>query len=104
MPDVDLSSLSIDELKLLSVDIDKEIQKRQQQNKKNVLSEMKQLAASIGMTVEQILESASQTKAKGTPKFKNPSDPTQTWTGRGKRPGWLNDALQAGKTLDELRI
>ncbi|WP_422695979.1 H-NS family nucleoid-associated regulatory protein, partial [Cupriavidus necator] len=24
------------------------------------------------------------------------------WTGRGKRPGWVEAALKAGKTLDEL--
>ncbi|MBK8191490.1 MAG: H-NS histone family protein [Vampirovibrionales bacterium] len=23
------------------------------------------------------------------PKYRNPSDPTQTWTGRGKAPAWM---------------
>ncbi len=26
-----------------------------------------------------------------------------TWSGRGRRPGWLKDALESGKTLDDLR-
>lgn len=26
-----------------------------------------------------------------------------TWSGRGRRPAWLNAALAAGKTLDDLR-
>jgi DNA-binding protein H-NS len=26
-----------------------------------------------------------------------------TWSGRGRRPGWLNAALAAGKTLEDLR-
>ena len=27
----------------------------------------------------------------------------KTWSGRGRRPGWIIAALAAGKTLDELR-
>ncbi len=27
----------------------------------------------------------------------------RTWSGRGRRPAWLNAALAAGKTLDDLR-
>ena len=26
-----------------------------------------------------------------------------TWSGRGRRPEWLKDALRSGKTLDDLR-
>lgn len=26
-----------------------------------------------------------------------------TWSGRGRRPGWVNAALATGRTLDELR-
>ena len=28
----------------------------------------------------------------------------QTWAGRGKRPQWLRDALEAGHSLDEFRV
>ena len=36
------------------------------------------------------------------PKYRNPDDPWQTWTGRGKAPLWVNKMLTAGKTLDDL--
>jgi DNA-binding protein H-NS len=38
------------------------------------------------------------------PKYRNPADPTQTWSGRGKRPRWYNDALKAGKKEKDLAI
>jgi DNA-binding protein H-NS len=38
------------------------------------------------------------------PKYRNPADPAQTWSGRGKRPRWYNDALKAGKKEKELAI
>lgn len=31
------------------------------------------------------------------------TDGTNTWSGRGRRPQWFNDALAAGKTAEELR-
>jgi len=36
-------------------------------------------------------------------KFRNPMQPSETWTGRGKRPRWLSAQLQNGKTLDDFR-
>ncbi len=38
------------------------------------------------------------------PKFRNPANPAQTWSGRGKRPHWFNDALKAGKKEKDLTI
>ena len=38
------------------------------------------------------------------PKFRNPTQPAQTWAGRGKRPRWLTAQLRLGKKLDDFRI
>ena len=41
---------------------------------------------------------------KVAPKFRNPNDPSETWSGRGKPPRWVVELLAAGRTLDEIRI
>jgi DNA-binding protein H-NS len=38
------------------------------------------------------------------PKYRNPHDPYETWSGRGKQPRWLAAALQTGRTIDEFVI
>jgi DNA-binding protein H-NS len=38
------------------------------------------------------------------PKFQNPSDPSETWAGRGKQPRWLVAQLKAGKKMDDFLI
>jgi DNA-binding protein H-NS len=38
------------------------------------------------------------------PKFRNPADPTETWSGRGKQPHWVRNLLAAGRSLDDLKI
>jgi DNA-binding protein H-NS len=43
-------------------------------------------------------------KRKVKPKYRNPADPAQTWSGRGKRPRWFSAALDAGKKDNDLLI
>jgi len=43
-------------------------------------------------------------EAKAAPKYRNPSDPEQTWSGRGRKPGWLVTALEAGVDISDLEI
>lgn len=38
------------------------------------------------------------------PKYQNPKNPSETWSGRGKQPRWLKAQLRAGKKLDDLLI
>jgi DNA-binding protein H-NS len=37
-------------------------------------------------------------------KFRNPDRPSETWTGRGKLPRWLDAKLKAGEQIDLFRI
>lgn len=43
-------------------------------------------------------------RRKVKPKYRNPADMSQTWTGRGKRPRWYSAALAAGKKEKDLLI
>jgi DNA-binding protein H-NS len=38
------------------------------------------------------------------PKYKNPKDPAETWSGRGKQPHWVQAQLKAGKKLEHFLI
>ncbi|GGI33824.1 H-NS histone family protein [Bradyrhizobium guangdongense] len=46
---------------------------------------------------------AGSDKANRSPRFRNPGDPSQTWSGRGKRPRWVTELLKTGVELEELR-
>ena len=43
-------------------------------------------------------------KTVGPAKYRNPDDPDQTWTGRGKRPNWLQKRLEQGANLSDFAI
>jgi DNA-binding protein H-NS len=38
------------------------------------------------------------------PKFQNPARPSETWSGRGKKPRWLTAQLNSGNRIDDFRI
>ena len=38
------------------------------------------------------------------PKYRNPHEPFETWSGRGKQPRWLTAALKTGHKIEEFLI
>ena|SRR5215467_10065057 len=38
------------------------------------------------------------------PRYRNPKNPAEKWSGRGKRPNWLSAEIQFGKKLDDFLI
>jgi DNA-binding protein H-NS len=41
---------------------------------------------------------------KVVPKFRNPDRPSETWSGRGRKPLWLTAQLKRGKRIDDFLI
>ena len=47
----------------------------------------------------------AKTTKKVAPKFRNPENSGETWTGRGLQPRWMRAALEgSGKSLEDFRI
>ncbi|MEG3191905.1 H-NS histone family protein [Lysobacter sp. D1-1-M9] len=47
---------------------------------------------------------ARKSLGKVAPKYRDPSNPDNTWTGRGKQPRWLAAYTSAGRGLEEFKI
>jgi DNA-binding protein H-NS len=102
---IDLSKLSFEELQTLAQDVETELVSRREAEKGRVLQQMRELAGSIGMTVEELLgREKGKVRAKAEAKYRHPDNPDLTWSGRGKRPLWVTEALNAGKSLEELAV
>ncbi|QWT20642.1 H-NS histone family protein [Bacillus sp. NP157] len=59
-----------------------------------------------GFTFDDVFgQRAPRSKRAGTTvaaKYRNPADAEQTWSGRGKRPRWFNEALKAGTSEKDM--
>ncbi len=65
---------------------------------------VQQLVKSEGFSMDDVVGSSRKPRAKVKPKYRNPADKGQTWSGRGKRPRWFAAALAAGKKEKDLLI
>lgn len=103
---MDLTQKTDDELKQLRDQLDVELKDRREAKIRQFKIEMKQRADELGVSLDEMLKAPVPGKSRGkvAPKYQNPSNPGETWTGRGQKPGWVRDALAAGKTLDQLLI
>jgi DNA-binding protein H-NS len=104
---MDLSKLSIDELRTLVKDAGVEIEKRRKANKKKTLADIKKYAEERGFSLNELLRAPRASKAKGagkkSVKYRHPEDPSKTWGGQGRQPRWVKEWLAAGHSLDDLR-
>lgn len=89
---------------------DAELDRRRQLKISEVRNQIKSLAESVGMNPEDLVvgKSARNLRSKVKPvraiRFRNTANPAETWSGRGKRPRWLAQALTAGASLDSFRV
>lgn len=104
---MNLEHLSLDELKTLKKNVEKAIAEFAERERAKALAEVEAFARDRGLAradLAALLSGKKKSRAKAAPKYANPEDPTQTWTGRGRHPRWVDAALAAGKTLDDLKI
>ncbi|TQS70408.1 H-NS histone family protein [Rhodobacteraceae bacterium] len=102
---VDLDELSLSELKTLQKRVEKSVEGFEERKKKQAVAELQETASRMGFTFSELKEILdSKPKRSVAPKYANPKDPTQTWSGRGRKPHWVLEALEEGKTMDDLAI
>jgi DNA-binding protein H-NS len=105
-----LLQLSLHELAELVKSAEKALAEKKRSEHRNVIAKIKELADSIGVTVT-IHETGTSTRGtssrKGTkvaPKYRDPANPEQTWTGRGVKPRWLRDYTDKGRKIEDFLI
>jgi DNA-binding protein H-NS len=104
---IDLSNHSLSLLRALQQQVEDEIKKRQKDEVAEVQKRILDLAKSVGMTVEQIMAGTQNRKPTktATVRYQHPDQPELQWTGRGRKPHWIQEYLNAsGKALDSLLI
>jgi len=99
---IDLEKLTLEELKELNKQVELAIRGFEKRRKKEALHAAQKAAQELGFSLDEILNEKSGSK--GLPKYANPANPDQTWTGRGRQPGWVKEALAEGKSLEDLAI
>lgn len=104
---MELSNLSVSELRKLEEKIKQEMKKRERQDMVKAREQILAIAQSVGVPLKDLLASGARTKPATSEvqvRYRNPGDQSQQWTGRGRQPKWVKDWLGSGKSLDLLRV
>lgn len=105
--EIDLNSLSRAELQTLISGAQKALSTLAERERLAALEAAEQAAQAHGFSLKEltgVAPSKAKTRSKTPPKYRNPEDPSVTWSGRGRKPQWIKDAEAAGTDIAQFEI
>jgi DNA-binding protein H-NS len=85
-------------------DLKLKAQEARKQEIAGAITEIKRLMADYGITLADLGGKSGKVKSRGgMAKYRDPAS-GKTWSGRGRRPGWVLELESQGKSLDACRI
>lgn len=105
----DLDRLSLQELKDLQGRVARAISGYEDRRKREALAELDKKALELGYSLSELIASQGTRKlvrkrAPAGAKYANPANPADTWSGRGRKPKWFVEALERGKSPEDLAV
>lgn len=104
---LNIASMNTADLLALLEQIPGEIKRRETEDKKRVRKELEDLAVKSGYSLDELLEEAIKMAVKTRKpvqiRYRSP-DGENAWTGRGRTPKWLAEALGDGKSKEDFAV
>jgi DNA-binding protein H-NS len=103
---MDLSNMSLGDLRNLQDQIKQEMKKREQSDMAKAREQILAIAQSVGVPLKDLLATGGRGGKTGSVavRFRNPDNASQQWTGRGRQPKWVKEWVEGGKSIDKLRV
>ena len=101
---IDLNSLNVDELRAITENAQQLIEEKQHQRLYDAYMQFEKIAEESDASIEEILQAGEKLEKKRSIKYRNTDNNEETWTGRGRKPTWLVDALATGRKLEDFAI
>jgi DNA-binding protein H-NS len=102
---MDLSDMSLSDLRNLQEKIKQEMKKREHRDMVKAREQIMAIAQSVGIPLKELIATNVRAKTGSVAvRYRSPSDATQQWTGRGRQPKWVKEWVESGKSIDLLRV
>lgn len=101
---IDLEKMSRKELLELRNRVEKALKAAEVRERKEALKAAEKAAAEYGFSLSELSGDSAKSAKSSKAKYQNPNNPSQTWTGRGRKPQWVHDAIKAGTDITDLEI
>ncbi|AGT10461.1 H-NS histone family protein [Paracoccus aminophilus] len=100
---VDLDAMNLSELRDLRNKVERAINSYEDRRRKEALAAVEVAAREHGFNLAE-LTGIKISKSRVAAKYVNPADQNQTWSGRGRKPRWVQEHLDSGKSVEDLAI
>ena len=100
----ELDRMSLRELQELELKVKKARANVQERSRADVRKKVEAIIADAGFKVSEIFGGRGGKGRTVPAKYVNPDDPSETWTGRGRKPRWLAAKLQSGAKIEKFLI
>ena len=102
---MELSNFSLAELRNLQDKVAQEIKQRGKKDVEAARNEIYAIAHRMGLPLKDLIGSGVRLKSGPVAvKYQNPENPSEQWTGRGRQPHWIKQAMESGKNLDDYKV
>lgn len=103
--DINYNELTLEQLKEINKKSAAAIAGFESRRKKDAIQKATEIAKAAGFSsLEDMLAAQPEKRQQAEPKYRHPENPELTWTGRGRKPSWIVEALGAGRSLDDFAI
>ncbi len=105
MADFNLEAMSLKELRQLQKDLAKAISTYEDRHKAEARAKLEAIAKEMGYSLAELIGvDVKTTRAPAVAKYRHPENGGLTWSGRGRKPHWFADHVNAGKDPAELAV
>ena len=106
MRQINVDKLSLKDLITLELKVKKAIALAKERERTELKQRIEVMAQDSGFSVDELF-ARGRGAMKGrtvAPKYVNPDNSSETWTGRGRKPKWLVAKLNKGAKMDQFAI
>ena len=101
---INFDKMNLKDMRELRAKLDRAINSYEDRKRREALAAVEDAAREHGFNLADLTGGRPSRAGTIPPKYANPSDPTMTWTGRGRKPRWVQENLERGKQLEDLAI
>lgn len=99
-----IEKMSYGDLLKLQERIETAIAKRRSEEATATKEALRAMAQKAGFDIGELFGKRGGKRGPSAVKYRNPKDASQTWTGRGRKPNWLVEALKKGAKIESFSI
>ena len=98
---MDIENLTVEEIRDLQASLQDKLKQKEATEKQDLINTIKDLIAQSRFELSDVVAILQQGVVAKNVQYQHPTNPTQTWSGRGRMPLWLHELIEKGNKKED---